>query len=62
MTWARWRDFIEIKVSSVMSGPLQHGTLCSYTDPEDFLNMLFKCALCVEPFIKIKYVPTNHTL
>ena len=27
------------------------------SDPEEFLNMLFKHTLHVEPFIQIKYVP-----
>ena len=33
--------------------------LCSSTDPEDFLNMLFKHTLHVEPFIHIKSVLTQ---
>ena len=32
--------------------------LCSSTDPEEFLNMLFKHTLNVEPFIYIKSVLT----
>ena len=34
-------------------------SLCSSTDPEEFLNMLFKHTLNVEPFIHIKSVLTQ---
>ena len=56
MSWGRWRESILLrKVSHSHMGQC-HVWYCPNvsSDPEEFLNMLFKHTLHVEPFIQIK--------